>query len=101
MTMSLDEKQSQITGTHESEDGLHNKRITLNRKETKYNERFEHKEEENEADGIYGVYVFTCMSIACSYSTVCTLRSCIGVEHERLAAKNTHNVVVVFRWLCA
>ena len=101
MTMSLDEKQSQITGTHESEDDLHNKRTTLNRNETKYNERSEHKEKENEADGIYEVCIRVCMYIACRYSTVCTFRSCIGVEHERLAAKNTHNAVVVFRSLCA
>lgn len=57
MTMSLDEKQSQITGTHESKDDVHNKRSTLNHYVTKYNEYTE-KENENEADVITNVFMY-------------------------------------------
>lgn len=36
MTMSLDEKQSQITGTHELKESTPNKPLTLNRTEAKH-----------------------------------------------------------------
>lgn len=83
MTMSLDEKQSQITGTHESQDDLHNKRATLNRNETKHNARSEHEEQENEADGINEVYVY----VYRLYSSVCTFRSCIGSRTQATNSK--------------
>lgn len=66
MTMSLDEKQSQITGTHECGDDVHNKRSALSRNETKYNEYSERVTKRKRMKRmVYTIRVCLCMHIAC------------------------------------